>query len=61
MTISIIEAARQIGEDGIFLDPTDAEIVLAAVELARGNWPEGFTVDREFEARIVKAWEEGNQ
>jgi hypothetical protein len=57
--MTICEAATQLGRDAVLNDPTDDEIILAAVELAKGNWPQGFSVDRYFAREIVAAYEKG--
>jgi hypothetical protein len=59
--MTITQAAFTLGRDRVLTDPTDADVVLAAVELARGSWPKGFTVDREFERSLVAAYEQGER
>jgi AmiR/NasT family two-component response regulator len=56
---TITEAAYDLGAHGILLDPTDEEIVLAAVEQALRRWPDGFTIDRHFAERIVDEYGKG--
>jgi hypothetical protein len=56
--VNIVQAAYQLGEDGILNDPSDDAICLAAAEVAFGKWPvEG--LDRHLCERIVKAYEQG--
>lgn len=58
--LTITLAAYEIGRDGVLHNPTDDEVILAAVELARGSWPDGFTVDRDFARRIVAEYDRGD-
>jgi hypothetical protein len=51
--------AYMLGKNAILNDPTDDEIVLAVVEITKGNWPEGYTVDRYFANLIVEEYDRG--
>jgi len=53
------DAAYSLGRDGVLNDPTDDEIVLAAVELVRGHWPEGLSFDRYYISKLVAAYDKG--
>lgn len=55
---SIIEAAYELGRDDVLLDPTDDAIVLAAAEVAYGNWPIN-GVPAALTDAIVAAWANG--
>lgn len=55
--MTMVKAARVIARDRVLFDPTDDAIVLAAAELALGNWPVG-GVDRGLAERIVAAYNE---
>ena len=53
--ISCVQAAAELARDRVLNDPTDDDIVLAAVELAKGRWPEE-GIDRSLRDRILRAY-----
>jgi hypothetical protein len=56
---TITEAAYELGFEDVLNDPDGDEIVLAAVEMSKGHWPENFSVDRHFAERIVEEYGKG--
>jgi hypothetical protein len=56
----ILKAAHELGCDRVLCDPLDNEVVVAAVELALGDWPEGLEVDRSFETQIIREYDRGD-
>jgi hypothetical protein len=59
--VTIRQAAYELGRSGTLPDPTDEDIILYAVEMAKGRWPEDFNVDRWFGDEIIAEFERGTQ
>lgn len=58
MRRELLEAAEQLGRDGVLADPGDAEIILASQELAFGH---PASLHPATEDAVIEAWEKGDR